>query len=207
MSRRNLRQGFTLIELLVSIAIIGILASLILPTMIRARRSAMLSEDISRLRQFGVAAAIYSDTNNGVLVGRMQPLLDQKLFNHTLTHSNLDPTPQGWVNAHLEYYSGHNPKLRNLMYTKPQSYFGIHDLFPKRDLEEFRNLPGDPGWLVAVSPNPELSIKRPSFMLNGPMFRLTFSGAVLRKQPEKSNVVEYIAAFRDKKPSLESDLD
>ncbi len=62
--RYRSRAGFTLIELLTVIAIIGILAAIIIPTVGTVREKAQRTVDASNLREIAKAAMIYASDNN-----------------------------------------------------------------------------------------------------------------------------------------------
>jgi len=60
-------RAFTLIELLVVIAIIGVLSSLLLPTLGKCKRKARMIEEVSSAKQLLLAAQLYAEDNSNAV--------------------------------------------------------------------------------------------------------------------------------------------
>jgi len=61
----NNRKSFTLVEMLVVIAIIGILASMLAPSLRKAQNQAYSISCVNNQKQLGISITIYTDDNNG----------------------------------------------------------------------------------------------------------------------------------------------
>jgi prepilin-type N-terminal cleavage/methylation domain-containing protein/prepilin-type processing-associated H-X9-DG protein len=75
--QRGSRQAFTLIELLVVIAIIGLLISILLPSLSNARQQARAAKCLSNLRVFGQGLTMYLGDYRDVFVPGRLPKIDE----------------------------------------------------------------------------------------------------------------------------------
>jgi general secretion pathway protein G len=85
--KTNRSAAFTLIELLTVIAIIGILAAIIIPTVSRVRQSARRAQCTANLKSIMMAAHLYANDNKNKLPRVADPALG--------TYNNGTPNPNG----------------------------------------------------------------------------------------------------------------
>lgn len=101
-------KKFTLIELLVVVAIIGILASILMPSLAKAREKAKIAVEINNRKQVITATTIYADDNSGYLPSR-----DSTPYLHCLRWGS------GGLNINevlMEQYIGTGDKLREELF-------------------------------------------------------------------------------------------
>ena len=72
-SHRRRRRAFTLVELLVVIGIIGLLISIIMPALNKAREQARRTRCLSNMRQLSIAWMLYATDSKGRICGSNTP--------------------------------------------------------------------------------------------------------------------------------------
>ncbi|MEW6251342.1 MAG: type II secretion system protein [Planctomycetota bacterium] len=102
------RPGFTLVELLVVIAISAILVSILLPSLVHARKSARLAVCAGNLRQIGTALHTYAHEHRGFLPRGPDPLHPYDFSSNQMASNQLwigDGEP-GFPATHPREYMG-----------------------------------------------------------------------------------------------------
>jgi len=80
----NNKKGFSLLELLIVVAIILIIATVAIPSLLRSRQSANESSAVATLRTMNTALVTYASTNAGVY-GTISQLVATGLADSSLT--------------------------------------------------------------------------------------------------------------------------
>ena len=107
---RRTKGAFTLPEMLVVVAIVGILAALLLPSLARARQKALQVECISRLRQWGMAFEHYAEDNSGRIARECyEPLGEVTINNWSQVKGR--PRPDGTTDSLDVWYNALPPVL------------------------------------------------------------------------------------------------
>lgn len=124
---------FTLIELLIVISVIGILATILIPSLEKARQKAKIAVEINNRKQLYIATAMYSENNNSLFPDRGNVVLL-----HQLRTSNSKD-----LNTNLiESYIGDVDKFRTELMFCDSSLFSVRapNLFDGKYEREFCTL-------------------------------------------------------------------
>jgi type II secretory pathway pseudopilin PulG len=96
-SPRRLTAAISLVEILVVIAIIIVLVAIVLPSLIGAKKSAKSVDDLSKLKQLGLAANLYRE-ETGRWPRGTNDLVILKLIPTEICSFSADPSAKGLAN-------------------------------------------------------------------------------------------------------------
>jgi|GEM_PF-1396508 len=172
-------KGFTLVELLVVMGVIGVLAALLFPTVAASLRSGYRAQDISNMRQLGIAQAIYTQ-DYGEMALDASRLAKVGLVDPKILLSRFDPYPGGLATdiANQEVLQG-LPE-NEIMPLYPLSYIdiGVLNWGQVRYAKDIANQP-EPGWLI----DPFFEGNQPDVLICFQLLRLENDGSVRFKHP------------------------
>ncbi|HWL51549.1 MAG TPA: prepilin-type N-terminal cleavage/methylation domain-containing protein [Chthoniobacteraceae bacterium] len=102
------RRGLTQVELMVSIVVIGVLASLLVPALLRVRLSSRNLQCVSQLRQCGTAALNYANDRDGVFQSVMGGTIAANFWpnvlyrDHYLSDKNTTRCPSAYASIPID---------------------------------------------------------------------------------------------------------
>jgi prepilin-type N-terminal cleavage/methylation domain-containing protein/prepilin-type processing-associated H-X9-DG protein len=119
-----MRKAFTLIELLVVIAIIAILAAILFPVFAQAKASAKNTQDLSHIRQVGLANIMYATDNEDVFVPTGAPAEDYTWSPARDPQFDAAGNPWNSWGLKLQTYMKNREMLRSPFFPKTGAFTG-----------------------------------------------------------------------------------
>ena len=178
-SRNGLTLGISLVEILFVLGIVIVLATLVMPALIGAKRQSKVAVDISNLRQIGMAVALYREQFDA-LPYRSAQLAAGNFVPIEILCSPNDPSEEGFANV-LTRLSFKPKSFADTFVTKyKSSYVGFGDVSGTELAFDLTVAPFEnPGLFVALSYDAMRT--RNGAIFKGAYYRLLLDGSVQRR--------------------------
>lgn len=132
------------------IGIVALLAALIFPVLARARFAGLQTVEVSQLRQWGQAAALYGEDKDALPPLGTEPVLAAGYGSVALSASPADPTRRGIAHDYIDTVP-ELPFLRLKIRPYKRTYIGPWDFnYTAEHVGELLEKPGA-GWLVSMT--------------------------------------------------------
>jgi prepilin-type N-terminal cleavage/methylation domain-containing protein len=174
-------RGFTLLETLVVIGIIAVIAAILFPVLSSSKKQARKVDDISKMRQLGLAGAMYQE-KYGVLPLSTVQLVAEGAIPRELCQSHLDETEEGIANVTSDLENKAMGAFTHLTRADYKNTFiGMGEFGLSTDMYDkyIESGPGA-GWLVDVTMSSKNIFPNPA-QWDGKYMRLLADGAVVPK--------------------------
>lgn len=168
--------GVTIVEVLIVTAIVAVLTAIGLPAISAAIRSAAVTDDIGKLRQLGVAAALYQE-DEGKQALTVEHLVKARRIPVKLATSKLDVTTEGIANLVRDGTPFLSPSPIRI------TFVGLGDYrYTAEAVERFGDEISENGWLVNLSISKLRSRGEYGCLMDGLYHRLLNDGSVRVKR-------------------------
>jgi prepilin-type N-terminal cleavage/methylation domain-containing protein len=170
------KKGFTLVELLIVIAVILVVAAITTPVISRAKYGALLTSDLSNLRQIGQAAEMYHLSYDEWTYS-VTPLVENGLVPPKLLSASTDTYPRGIANKAAEVVR-ERPRP---YYPFRNSYISQHDYGVKSTRLQY---PGEfpaSGWLLLLTEYEPVSTLYVPTLPEFRYLRLCYDGSIVKR--------------------------
>jgi prepilin-type N-terminal cleavage/methylation domain-containing protein len=175
-----MRKAFTLIEVLIAIAVMMVIAAIIAPVIVRSKESARGTNDISNMRQLGLAAAMYAEQNGEPPTG-CPVIVSSRLAPESLCSGMIDPYKEGLGNRLVRALAQRSKAYEGLDVPYKLTFVGWREFaLPKEITEDVMQRDMSVGWLVDLAPSENIPEEEPypPAALTGRYRRLLLDGSV-----------------------------
>jgi prepilin-type N-terminal cleavage/methylation domain-containing protein len=188
--RASNRFAFTLLEVLTVVAVLTIIAAIVAPVIVRSKDAARKTNDLSNMRQLGVAAAMYLDSY-GFSPSGCTNVVDAGLAPKELCAGMLDPYREGLANRLVKGLANNSTYYSGLEATYRLSFPGLREFgVPDYLIDDVVQQDMAVGWLVDLAPSDNIPEIEPylSSSLTGRYRRLLLDGSVQWRHHQLVNI-------------------